>query len=390
MKDLVLTYAVTLAVAVLVSERARRTVLSTAVLFLLVGIGFGVWVRPAGDGIVRVLANLALVTVLFTDAMRMSLPRLREAWRLPGRALLLGFPLTLVGTAVAGWALVDLSWPEALLVGAALAPTDPVFASAIVGREEVPRRLRNLLSVESGLNDGLALPFVVGFIALAGHRALAALPLAGELAFGVAIGVAVPWLMARLEGTTHLGAAEQYRRIGVFAAGLLVLSLALATHANEFLAAFTAGVTLATVVPSAPAAFAEIGEAGSEIMKLAALLVFGTMLSPAFLRELPWGGWVFAVMSLFAIRPLAIAAALAGSELTVRERLVAAWFGPKGFASVVYGLLILSSGVARSDLLFHLIAITTGLSILLHSSTDVPVAHWFERSPDAAETGGRP
>jgi NhaP-type Na+/H+ or K+/H+ antiporter len=229
---------------------------------------------------------------------------------------------------MAGWALVDLTWPEALLVGAALAPTDPVFAAAIVGREEAPSRLRHLLNVESGLNDGLALAFVVAFTAWAGHRDVAALSIVTELMLGVALGIAVPWAAVRLERSRAFGASEQYRPIGVFAVGLLVFALAANTHTNEFLPAFSAGATLATIAPRAPAAFARLGDTGSELLKLAALLVFGSMLSPRFLGELGLGGWVFGLMALFGVRPLAIAVALAGSPLGARERAVAAWFGP--------------------------------------------------------------
>jgi NhaP-type Na+/H+ or K+/H+ antiporter len=376
-----LVYAGTLVAAVLISDRAHRTVLSTAVLFLVAGALMGFAGAPASEEIIRSLADLALVAVLFTDGMRIPLRDLRAAWHLPGRALLLGFPLTLAGTAVAARLLVDVPWPAALLLGAALAPTDPVFASAIVGREEVPGRLRHLLNVESGLNDGLALPFVVAFIAWSREREIEAPTIAGELALGIALGIVVPWIAVRLERSRFFAASEQYRPIGVFAVGLLVYALALWTSANEFLAAFAAGITLATVEPRAHVVFGGIGGSATELLKLAALLVFGSLLSPRFLGELPAGGWVFAIVAPFAVRPLAIAIALAGADLTRREKLVAAWFGPKGFASVVYGLLVGSTKLPRGDLIFHLIAITTALSILLHSSTDVPVAHWFERQP---------
>lgn len=374
-----LVYAGTLVVAVLVSERAHRTVLSTAVLFLAAGAAMGFLGGPAKDTIIHSLADLALVAVLFTDGMRIPLPDLRRAWHLPGRALLLGFPLTLGGTAVAARVLVGVSWPAALLLGAALAPTDPVFASAIVGREEVPGRLRHLLNVESGMNDGLALPFVVAFIAWSRERDVDAASIGWQLALGVALGIVVPWIAVRLEESRFFAASEQYRPIGVFAVGLLVYALALSTHANEFLAAFAAGITLATIAPRAHGVFAAIGESATELLKLAALLVFGSLLSPSFLGALPAGGWVFAVVALFAVRPLAIAVALAGADLTRPEKIVAAWFGPKGFASVVYGLLVGSTSLRHGDLIFHLIAITTALSILLHSSTDVPVANWFAR-----------
>lgn len=137
---LLLSFAVLLLVAMLVSERAHRTVLSTAVLFLVGGFVLGDGVLgvvdvEAGDPLVSTLAELALFSVLFTDGMRVGIRDLRRAWRLPGRALLLGLPLTLAVTAVLAHYLVGLPWLEAFLLGAVLAPTDPVFAAAIVGRK---------------------------------------------------------------------------------------------------------------------------------------------------------------------------------------------------------------------------------------------------------------
>ena len=151
--------------AVLVSALAKRTILSTAVLFLVAGFVLGpdttgVLDVRADSPIVGTLAELALFAVLFTDGMRVGWADLRSAWRLPGRALGWGLPLTLLVTAVAAHYVAGLGWAESLLIGAILAPTDPVFASALVGNDKVPARLRHLLNVESGVNDGLALPFV--------------------------------------------------------------------------------------------------------------------------------------------------------------------------------------------------------------------------------------
>ncbi len=401
--DLLLVFALVLFAAVLISGLAHRTILSTAVLFLLAGFVLGQGVTGVlhlqpNDNLVVSLAELALFSVLYTDGMRVGFGDLRMAWRLPGRALVLGMPLTFVVTAGLAYFVAGLPWVASMLIGAVLAPTDPVFASAIVGREEVPPKLRSLLNVESGLNDGLALPVVLILLATLGGTDVSGLELAGELALGVAIGVVVPAVAAFLLRSRRTGSTPLYAALEGLSIGLTVLAVSYATHANLFLAAFAAGITIATVAPEVEQTFHEFGELVTELLKLAAILVFGALISPAFLGEIPWTGYVFAVLALLVARPVAIALALLGSKLPLDERAVAAWFGPKGFASVVYGLIVLESGIALSDEVFHLIALVIVASILAHSSTDVPIAHAFarrqereaaEQKREAAETEGR-
>jgi signal transduction histidine kinase len=231
---LLLCFAVVLLAAVLVSALAHRTILSTAALFLVAGfiIGegtTGVLHLHADSPIVAQLAELALFAVLFTDGMRVGWADLRSAWRLPGRALGFGLPLTLLVTAVLAHYVAGLGWAEALLIGAILAPTDPVFAAALVGNDKVPARLRHLLNVESGVNDGLALPFVVVLLAIAaGSDDLHLGELATELAVGLAIGVLVPLAAIALERTRFFAASAAYVPLNGVAIGLLVLALGLA------------------------------------------------------------------------------------------------------------------------------------------------------------------
>jgi NhaP-type Na+/H+ or K+/H+ antiporter len=257
-------------------------------------------------------------------------------------------------------------------------PTDPVFASAIVGRDEVPRRLRHILNVESGVNDGLALPVVLVLLALAGGSDTSADTLIGEIALGIGVGVVVPWAVIRLESLPLLSASRHLEPLLAFAVGLLVLAICLVTHANLFLAAFAAGVTVATAGPHLREGFERFGELISELLKLAAILVFGALITPSFLfEEISLAGWAFAVLALLLARPLALLVALWGSSMMPRERAAAMWFGRKGFASVVYALIVLESGVDLADQIFHLAALVIALSILAHSSTDVVVAKQF-------------
>ena len=387
---LLLCFAALLLVGVLVSERAHRTVLSTAVLFLLGGFVLGsgvtdVLVIAPDDSIVSTLAELALFSVLFTDGMRVGLADLRQAWRLPSRALLLGLPLTLIITALLARYVADLPWLEAFLIAAVLSPTDPVFAAAIVGRKEVPRKLRHILNVESGINDGLALPVVLVLLSMAEGTDAQGATLVEEIVLGIAVGVVVPWVVLRLERLPAFQATKNLEPLLIVSIGLLVLAISLATHANLFLAAFAAGVTVATTGPSFRTDFEQLGELVSELLKLAAILVFGALITPTFLfQEIALSGWVFAVLALVAARPIALVIALWRSSLDARERAAAMWFGPKGFASVVYGLIVLESGIDRADELFHLTALVIVLSILAHSSTDVVVARQFHEPEEEA------
>ncbi|MFD9947449.1 cation:proton antiporter [Nonomuraea sp. NPDC059023] len=388
MGTLLTAFAVVLLVAVLLSSLAHRTILSTAALFLVAGFVLGDGVLGvvslrAGEPLVGTLAELALFAVLFSDGMRVGWQDLRGAWRLPGRALGWGLPLTLIITALLAHYLVGLGWIESLLIGAILAPTDPVFAAALVGNEKVPPRLRQLLNVESGVNDGLALPFVMLFLAVAaGSDDLHLGALGAELGIGVVIGVAVPWLAIKLEQTRWFSASTQYEPLNALAIGLLVLALGKATHGNLFLAAFAAGITVATFGARQRESFEHFGELIAELFKLAALLVFGALITPALLGAVGWQGWVFAVLALVAARPVAIWVSFLGSGLTMREQAAVAWFGPKGFASVVYGLIVLASGIAAAQEVFQLVAVTIVLSILVHSSTDIVVARGFDDERD--------
>jgi NhaP-type Na+/H+ or K+/H+ antiporter len=390
-----LTFAVTLLVAVLVSELAHRTVLSTAVLFLAAGFAVGegalnlVFLQPRAP-LVTTLEELALFSVLFTDGMRVGVRDLTSAWRLPGRALLLGMPLTLFLLALAGHFVIGLPWTESFLLGAVLSPTDPVFAAAIVGREDVPYRLRHLLNVESGLNDGLALPVVVVLLAVVEHGELDVGEVLVRLALGVALGVVVPWAAIQLERSRFFAASTAYEPLNAFAIGLIVLAVASLTGVNAFLAAFSAGITIASMSPAIRDAFHRFGDLITELLKLAALMVLGIAIAPRVFAELPLAGWAFVALALFAVRPVAVGLALVGSRISAQEWIAAAWFGPKGFASVVYGLLILQSGVPRAEHLFELVAVVVTVSIAAHSSTDVVVARWFRKARAAPHTGDPP
>lgn len=384
---LIAVFGVALLIAVLLSGLAARTVLSTSFLFLvggaLVSDGFLGLIHITPDSeIVSVTADLALFAVLFTDGMHVSFPKLRANWKNPARALGLGMPIAFVGMALATHYLVGLDWTTSFLVGAVLAPTDPVFASAIVGRKEVPAKLRQLLNVESGINDGLALPVVLVLIAAAGptsgHAESSLSKIALELVLGLAFGVILPMAVITLVRFRLLGAEPKLQPLLPLAIGVILYAVCHLTHANPYLAAFSAGAVLAARSPQAQAAFEPLGEALAELAKFAALLVFGALLTPQLFGDLSLGGYVAVVLAIVLIRPASLLLSLIGSRIERREALVAAWFGPKGFASVVYGLLVLQAGIPHGEEAYTLIAVCIAFSIVAHSSTDVPIARLFD------------
>ena len=270
---LVLAFGVMLLISVSLSGVAARTVLSTALLFLVAGAligpgGLGLVQLSAEDEIVAVLADIALFTVLFTDGQRASVPALREGWRLSGRALGIGMPLAMIGIAVPAHYLVGLDWPTAFLLGAILSPTDPVFASALVGRADVPLRLRRLLNVESGLNDGLALPFVLIFLAIAQHEESHIGVVLEELVLGLAIGIGVAVGVALAWRSRILTAEPRLQPLGPVAIAVIVYAACHLTHANPYLAAFAAGSALATLDHVAAESFEPFGDLLSDLASI--------------------------------------------------------------------------------------------------------------------------
>ncbi|MGK3941040.1 cation:proton antiporter [Streptomyces caeruleatus] len=394
---LVVVFGVALLVAVLLSGLAARTVLSTSLLFLvggaLVSDGFLGLIHITPDSeIVSTTADLALFAVLFTDGMHVSFPKLRANWRNPARALGLGMPLAFVGMALITHYLVGLDWTTSFLVGAVLAPTDPVFASAIVGRKEVPTKLRQLLNVESGINDGLALPVVLVLIAAAGptsgHAEASLGKIALELVLGLVFGVVLPFVVIELVRFRLLGAEPKLQPLLPLAIGVILYATCHLTHANPYLAAFSAGAVLTARSLEAKESFEPLGEALAELAKFAALLVFGALLTPQLFGDLSFGGYVSVVLAIALVRPASLLLSLLGTRFTRQEKLVAAWFGPKGFASVVYGLLVLQAGIPQGEEAFTLIAVCIAFSIIAHSSTDVPIARLFDVEDLVGVPGG--
>ena len=372
-----------------VSARLERLDVTAPITFVLAGLVLthgplaAVAVVPP-PGLVKALAEATLVLVLFTDASRVGLRDLRADLAPCLRLLGIGLPLaiglgTLLALALIGKAGIWL----ALLVGAALAPTDAALGAAMMDNPAVPARIRRIINVESGLNDGIASPFVTVAVAgvIGGHAAgLGPGPAVAELALGVLIGVAVGGAGGLLVKTARDSGWVAGSFAGSAVLGLAVCgyAAALALHGNGFIAAFTGGMAFGAVAGKRDKQLIPFAEETSALLSLLVWLAFGAIaIVPAF-KHLSWGIVLYAVLSLTVIRMVPVAIALAGARLGRTAAVFIGWFGPRGLASVVFALLALEeAGPAAAEPAVAVISVTVLLSVIAHGASADPLARRY-------------
>lgn len=341
------------------------------------------------DDSVALAAEMTLVMLLFSDASRIDTPALRRSLGLPLRLLGIGLPITIgLGTVVTAALLSDLSWAEAGLVAAILAPTDAALGQPVVTNERVPVRVRQALNVESGVNDGLVVPVVAVFSVLAVGGALessgalvgeAALEVLVGLAVGAAAGVAVGFMLRW--ANLHNWTGADGLRLVAFAGALGGFGLATAVGGNGFIAAFACGIALHHVIGEDASRHAELAEDIGQIGASATFVIFGaTMVIPA-LEKLSWPVLICALLTLTIGRMLPVALATIGADLMAPTVAFLGWFGPRGLASMLFGLILVSERGSEVDGVFSVITLVILGSVVLHGATAAPgaaiYAKWF-------------
>ncbi|MDQ3992219.1 MAG: sodium:proton antiporter [Actinomycetota bacterium] len=385
--EALLVLGVLLGAAAALSGWLHGTVLSISVLSVLAGITLSlldvITVTPRAE-IVVLVVELALVLTLFSDGLLVERELLEREWHTPARALAIAMPITLVVLALGARLLFpELTWAEAFLLAAVLSPTDPVITSAVVTAQRVPRVIRHTLNLESGLNDGLALPFVLFFLVLAteaGGAGGEALRLLAEALVGAAIGVALAIAGGRLLGRLP-GGGITHKYEGVYALGLgfAAFGLAEVTLGNGLIAVFVAGIALAVARHEIPAAFGEFNESVSAMFQVVTFFVFGALIVAT--------GWegdtlalvAFIVFALVVARPAAVLLSFIGVPLPRAHKLFIAWFGPKGVATMLFALFVLNSTAPDRTLVFDIASFVVLASIMAHGLTDTVGANWIER-----------
>jgi len=365
----------------------KGTVLSASVLSVVLGFALalaGVVDVDATDEAVVELVELALILTLFSDGMFVERELLRSHWGPTARALVIAMPITMGLLALAAKGLFpDLSWAEAFLLAAVLSPTDPVVTSAVVTSRLVPSKVRHTLNLESGLNDGLALPFVLFFLVLAqpgGDAGGEAMKLVGEAAVGAAIGVALGAVGGRLhQGLPGGGITPRYE--GIYAVGFALFAFGLAevTIGNGLIAAFICGIAMGASEREVPQGFVEFAENASAILQVLTFFVFGGLIyATGFHYDVP-PLVVFVLFALLVARPAAVMLSFLRTGIPKSEKQFMAWFGPKGVASMLFALFVFKSAVPGKDLIFDVAAIAIIASIVAHGLTDTVGARWLAR-----------
>ena len=388
-----------------VSGRAERSPFTAPMFFTGLGVAFSsvssMWLGMDVDsGVVHGLAELTLILVLFTDATRIDLQCLRRERGLPSRLLGLGMPLTLLaGAAVALALFPGMPVVEAALLAAILMPTDAALGQAVVSNVRVPVRIRQSLNVESGLNDGVALPVVLVIASMAGALEGAERDAAYWIRFallavtlGPLVGVAVGWGGGQLMGwATERGwVSEPFQRIAAPGLALAAFSLAELVGGNGFIAAFVAGLAVGNVAREICPCLYEFGEAEGQLLGLLVFLVFGGLLVPKALAHVGAMGVVYALLSLTVVRMLPVWIGLLGSGLKLPSVAFLGWFGPRGLASILFVLLVVEPGrLERGNMLEAVVVATVLLSTFLHGLTAFPLASaygkWVDGMHESAE-----
>src|SRR5215217_4399518 len=378
----------------LVSRRLEGTVLTAPIVFVVAGAILG----PAGlalvefnldDHTVLLVGEIALAIVLFSDAARTNLSALRQNEALPLRLLGIGMPLTIVlGTLVAALLLTDLTFWEAAIVGTVLAPTDAALGQAVVSNPRVPVRVRQALNVEAGLNDGLSVPFLALFLTLA-EAEMEHLSASvwirftlEQIGFGALVGVGVGLVGGLLvRWASQRGwMTDSFQRLALLALAIIAWALADQIGGNGFIAAFVGGLVVGPTVERVGERVIRFTEAEGQLLKLSVFFIFGVLVLGA-VQPLSWEVALYALLSLTLIRMLPVALSLYGTHLRGVSVLFAGWFGPRGLASIVLGLVVIEEAplLAGRDEIELVVALTVLLSVLLHGVTAAPLSAAYAR-----------
>lgn len=368
----------------------EKTIISGPMIFTIVGLVIGPlglgWLQLELDhNGLRVLADITLALVLFLDAANANLREVRKNFQIPGRMLAFGLPLTILSGLGLGLLIFDqLSFYELAILATMLAATDAALGKGVITNKLVHVRIREGLNVESGLNDGICVPVLFLFIALAvdydtgGSSIVFALKLvAQEVGIGLIVGLVISALGAKiLKYCWKRGwVTEIWRQLPVVALSLACFSAAQSLHGSGYVAAFVGGLLFGSLVTSGKHQLMMAAEGTSETFALVTWVMFGAAVLGQVFEYFNWQVVLYSLLSLTVVRMLPMYISLTGSKETFTSKLFLGWFGPRGLASIVFAVIVLNNNVKNGDLLALIVVCTVTLSIFGHGLT----ANWLAK-----------
>jgi len=388
----------------LVSALADRSPITAPMVFVTVGIvasplGLDLLTVDADSEAVQVIAKVTLVMILFTAASTIDLRRLKTEYPIPLRLLGIGLPLMmLLGILVASWLFTDTGFWLVAIMALILSPTDAALAQTVVGSDRVPAPVRDAISVESGLNDGIALPPIMACIAAAGTQGALTDPghwglyAALQIALGPLAGALIGWFGGVLidRAVEREWMEPVYQRLASFALAVLCYSLAELAGGNGFIAAFIGGLMLGARSPRVRERIQEFGEAEGQQLALFVFVIFGLAMVPMVIDHIDGLALVYALLSLTVIRMLPVTLSLVGSGLGAPGVAFIGWFGPRGIASILYTLILIGQlGVDGNERILSVIVLTILLSIFAHGISAIPLSSWYARQAQLKKESSR-
>jgi sodium/hydrogen antiporter len=376
------------------SKLAEKTIITPPMVFVLVGLLASYFtVDFLNDGLrapfVKIIAELTLILVLFIDASTINLRELIHDRKLPLRLLLIGLPITMLFGALVAFPLFPgMNKWTLVLMALILSPTDAALGQAVVTSKFIPEKIRQTINVESGLNDGIALPpILICIAALSVHDTSGSgfsfwsLFTLKQFIFGPLIGGLVGWLGGFLvdKASQRGWMNTTFQRLASVSLAILAFSLAEMVHGNGFIAAYFAGLLLGTTTPEIRQRIHEFGEAESQALELVIFLLFGMILVPLSYVYWDLNAWIYALLSLTVIRMIPVAISLSGTKLSWGTVGFIGWFGPRGIASILYLLLVtIELGTRGFEQMISVIVLTVLLSIYLHGITANPLSKLYK------------
>jgi len=372
----------------LFSKAISRTIITLPIVFMIFGYLISTPMQMSVDpGLLdegkRLLAEITLILVLFSDASHVRFKRLLKNWKIPARMLIIGMPLTiLLGTAAVFSLNPESGLAMALLTAALLTPTDAAIGQTVVSSPEVPEHLSQTVNVESGLNDGLVLPFVLlgailASMAMSGHSTDGlATDAIIEIILGPLAGIAIGW------GIAHaMDWAQNHDYMDESAGGVIFISTAFAAYlfadligGNGFIAAFVSGMVFGNTYRHDIHFISEFMEGIGQLLTISAFIMFGAFFLPVGLEHISYVSVTVAVLCLTIVRMLPIFLSLTGSGLNTEQKLFLGWFGPRGLASILFTLIIVDEfELPNEGELMACVTMTVALSIVLHGITALPL-----------------